>query len=53
MSGIVWSDGETIENAFINAHKKGTNAPVVTECLLPSVEKFNYVFCTLHSDTTV
>jgi hypothetical protein len=50
MSGIVWSDGETIENGIINARKIGLNTSVVTVCLLPRDGKFHYALCTLHCD---
>jgi hypothetical protein len=48
MSGIVWSDGETIVNGTINTRKIRLNTSVVF--LLPTDEKFNYDFCTVHCD---
>jgi hypothetical protein len=53
MSEIVWSDGETIENGIINDGKAGLNTSVVTDCLLPTDEKFHYALCKVHCDAII
>ena len=46
-----WCTDQVIENGVINVRKMRLNTSVVTECLLPTDDKFNYAFCAVHCDT--